>query len=255
MALMTKTRQLIGLMLFSAVLPQTVAAQTLDSVQTQARLELSEQAPAFLSLAGTIPTAVLPSEGNLSVGFGMPLTFATFAPASPSSFALSEIWTAGGVLLTQPLNIFGAGGLMKITSLRWDLSSNTIYGDVVGGNGVGTLTDVALWEGVGAISGTNDIPDSLLYLSPSTPPPSDYSLTLRSGPLDWTVQGRSLVVSSLGLNSSGESLLDTAGDWGQFSVTISTPVPEPSTWALSLLGLTLAGACVRAKRKAEGAPA
>jgi hypothetical protein len=137
----------------------------------------------------------------VSVGVALPLTSLSFS-AEGSSLIMRELETDGGLLLTTTKNsaTHGAGSL-SISDLKVDLTTKTIYADIVGANGVGTLNDHALWQYT-AISGPTTV-----EMDPWGPPG-------RRLPPNMTLSGLFLVsaadvdnifVKALNLNNTGRS--------------------------------------------------
>jgi hypothetical protein len=168
---------------------------------------------------------------------------------------VKAVQTSGGAMQTTIKNSATTGpGSLSITDLKVDLVTKTIYADIVGGNGVGTLNDYALWK-FDTITGP-----TTFNLTPGAPAEAGAS-TLSSTN---TLSGLFLVnasdidnifVKSLALNNTGRSGINavntrsatnTAG-FGSITsniTVIATPIPEPSTYALmgaGLVGLGLFG--------------
>lgn len=159
------------------------------------------------------------------------------------STAIVAVATAGGIAMTAPARkSVGSGGSLTVTDLNIDLVSKQVYATLIGGNGVGTLNNVALWN-VGSVTSSGLITgydshcgfyNDCLYVAPG--------MTL-SG-LRLTANGFNKVVQSLGLLSLGKSALSGVTDFGTITVGV---VPEPSTPAL--MGLGLAGLLISKRRR------
>jgi len=183
-----------------------------------------------------------------SVSASAPMTTVTYAPAN---FEIFGMGTSGGLTMTAPvLKSVSSGGALTVTDLRADLSAQTIYATVIGGNGVGTLSDMALWH----FSGLS----SQRYLRHQTLDTSISGLSIAITGLSITQQGFNTFTQSLGLLTLGKAALSGVTDFGTITSTIEmmdapnfpwsvTSVPEPSTHAL--MGLGLAGLVVAAKRR------
>lgn len=180
---------------------------------------------------------------------GFYIAASVMAPISTLTYdnvskAVLGVGTVGGVTLTAPVRkSVSSGGQLTVTDLNADLSTRTIYADIIGGNGVGTLSHLALWH-IARITG-----------SPALS--GDGSLTTLYG-LSLTTEGFNAFSQSLGLLPLGKSALMDVTDFGTITTYIEppllshtpltppwyvSPTPEPSTYAmmgLGLVGLTLA---------------
>lgn len=148
--------------------------------------------------------------------------------------------SAGGALLTTEDDDFTTtGGSLSLTNLRVDLPTNRIYASMVGGNGVGTINNLHLWN-VSAISGQT----SFTAVEGLTTVANEVTgLTI-------TADAFTLFSKSLGLTEAGDAAMAKVSDFGKISSSISvraTAVPEPSTYAL--MGLGLAGIGLAARRR------
>lgn len=165
-----------------------------------------------------------------SVSASAPLTTVTYNPANLEIFGVGS---SGGLTMTAPyLKSVTTGGTLTVTDLRADLSAQTIYATVIGGNGVGTLNDMALWHFSGLSSQNGPY------------------LTATITGLSITTQGFDAFTKSLGLLPLGKSALNGVTDFGTITSTLVsnvldmppapwfvTSVPEPSSYALMGLGL------------------
>lgn len=170
------------------------------------------------------------------------------------STALLGIGTVGGVTLTAPVRkSVSSGGQLTVTDLNADLSTRTIYADIIGANGVGTLSHLALWH-VASITGSTNFYGT--YGGPA--------ITTFSG-LSLTSEGLDAFTQSLGLLTLGQSALMGVTNFGTLTAYVNTeppllshppltppwyvsPTPEPSTYAL--MGLGLIGVAVAKRRRA-----
>lgn len=167
----------------------------------------------------------------------------------------------GGLTLTAPVtNSVSAGGSIRITDLHVDGTTGLVNGTVVGGNGVGTQSNVALWR-IGHLSatsvfaGTNSCP-TLFCDYFGAEGYSLYDVSLTASDLHLTEEGKNLFKQSLGLLSLGQSaLLQVDPNMGTLTMTarFETPgiaisaVPEPAVW--SMMGLGLLGLCAASRRQ------
>lgn len=132
--------------------------------------------------------------------------------------------TVGGATQTAVANTVSTGGSLTVTDLTANLSNKTIYATIIGGNGVGTINNFALWS-FANLTGTTTIQG-----------PGTYNNTVTG--LTLTSTGFTKFSQALGLQSLGKSAMQGITDYGSISSTIiATAVPEPSTYALMGLGL------------------
>ena len=144
--------------------------------------------------------------------------------------------TTGGATQTSPvLKSVSSGGSLTVTDLNVDLANKKVYANIIGANGVGTLTNFYLWDIANITGATAMVPGT--------------SVTTISG-LSITTAGFNTFVQALGLLSLGKGALATVTDFGTITSTIvATQVPEPSTYALMAMGLV--GMAVVARRRAK----
>lgn len=234
-----------GMAAACAALPAAAADLPVSPGLLNATLQWSSQAGEALAAAGVSATSVAPGAVSATAAT---LPVSTLQGDSASSgYAVTGASFDGGFSWQSTPNFTNDGGSLTISQLRLDVPSGTVYARVEGANGL--VTDPALAVFTLASVQVNNVPADLLVLTPSPAAGTE----VFGAQLSWTAGGLEAVSQGLGLNATGRSVFSAVPMAGTLSIT--TPVPEPSAWALSLLGLTLAGACVRAKRKAEGAPA
>lgn len=168
-----------------------------------------------------------------------PVTSITYDPSKLEIFGMG---TSGGFTLTAPvLKQVTTGGTLTVTDLRADLSAHTIYATLSGGNNVGTISNMALWN-FGSLSSA----------------PTANGLTATISDLSITEAGFSAFSQSLGLINLGVTALGSVSTYGTITTTfvstaLDTPVPpwhvtavpEPTTYALMGMGL----ACVMVARR------
>lgn len=163
-----------------------------------------------------------------------------------TSVNITRVASSGGALQSAlSANIATTGGSLQITNLNVDLTSKRVYADLIGGNNVGTRTNVYLWD-IAQITGPTSFDISQL-------PPGGgvVSSTNTVSGLKINADAFNLFAQSMGLTANGITSLSTVTDFGAITSTISakvTPVPEPSTGILLGVGLVGIGALVRRRR-------
>jgi PEP-CTERM motif-containing protein len=139
------------------------------------------------------------------------------------------------------------GGSLSVSNLKLDLVNKQISGSIEGGNGVGSVDNIALWD-VATIGGATVLPLNSWrpYADGSGRSDlSDATFDTRLSGLTITRQGFDLWSQSMGYNSLGKDGLATITNFG--TITTSA-VPEPGSSALAIFGLSALG--VAARRRA-----
>lgn len=181
-----------------------------------------------------------------TVSAAAPVSDLTYT-AGAGGLTVNQVGTIGGALQTaEPDDFTTTGGSLAITNLRVDLDAKKVFATLTGGNGVGTLNNVYLWDittitgptTFAAVAGTQTAVNELTGLKINA-------------------AAFNLFSQSLGLTQPGNDALATVTDFGKIVSTVSltataTPaIPEPSTYAMMGLGLVGMGLVARRRRAAK----
>ena len=156
-----------------------------------------------------------------------------------STNRIVNAYSVGGSNQAQPaLKSVSSGGFVTIGDLWIDRTAKVVHGTLTGGNGVGTISDLIVWN-IASIQG-----DSAITAAGS------YTTTF-SG-LTVTTTAFDAIAKSLGLLTLGKSALSGVTDFGTITshltvTAVTPPIPEPATYAM--MGLGLIGVAVAARRR------
>lgn len=185
------------------------------------------------------------------VSAAAPITSLTVDTGSLQTLGLS---TSGGFTLSTPvLKSVSSGGSLTVTDLSVDFTNKTIYGTLIGGNGVGTLTHLDLWR-FSSVTGDLKLSPSPTLCDEWWSPTTGWGCSNPyAGSPRFTVSG--LMITSDGLAKFNQSLgmltLGRAGWNGidDYGTLVSGVVPEASTSLM--MGLGLLGLALKRRRRVK----
>lgn len=230
----------------------------LISALNTASVALGEVSPATLNI--TTSTNVSGKVRYVTASAAAPVTSLT-GNFDGSALTVTKVGTGGGATQTTVAGSATNGaGFLSISNLNVDLTTKTVYADIDGANGVGKISQYALWTFTGLSGATTfNVPNPAVQTSFT----SDNTIT---GLFASQATIDNIFVKALNLNSTGKSGLTavndpTKGGGAGFGTIVSkitvlatpnsvTPaIPEPSTYAL--MGLGLVGIGLVARRRAN----
>ncbi|MFT3859268.1 MAG: PEP-CTERM sorting domain-containing protein [Aquabacterium sp.] len=138
----------------------------------------------------------------------------------------------GGLSIQIPVGkpIASRGGSISLSNLHVDAVRQQVFADVVGGNDVGSISQLAVWNFSPISYGNQEVvPTCTTYGGCH----AIVSVNNKIGNLTLTQEGFEVFSRSLNLTDLGKSALASVDSFG----TITTSVPEPSSWALAVAGM------------------
>ncbi|WP_338440148.1 PEP-CTERM sorting domain-containing protein [uncultured Aquabacterium sp.] len=251
----------------------TDAGWTLDQLQGSGTLSFSSLLisalnTAAVSLGEVSPATLSITTSTNSVGVRRFVSASAAAPIASltGSFdgeilTVEKVGTSGGATQTTIKNSATTGpGFLSISNLNVDLTTKTVFADIEGANGVGKISQYALWS-------YNNITGPTTF---AVPDPAVQTVFTSENTITGLFASQATIddifVKGLALGSVGKSGLTavndpTKGGGAGFGTIVSkitviatpnvvTPaIPEPSTYAL--MGLGLVGIGLVARRRAN----
>ncbi|HIV70205.1 MAG TPA: hypothetical protein H9903_04665 [Candidatus Aquabacterium excrementipullorum] len=217
------------------------------------KITLTQDAPATVN--ETYVTT--PPFGTTRTGASANAPITSVTLESSSNEVLS-VATAGGATMTaSPLAGVSLGGTLSVTNITVDLSNKRIYASITG-NFTGVANNT-----YAAYDNTDITTKNNFYLwnfanitGPTTL--TAYGASNQITGLTITTDGYKHLVSALRLYELGATTLQSVTDYGSIASVIpssvlddgpATNLPEPSTYAMSALGLAMIAAARRFNRK------
>lgn len=241
-----------------ALAAATIAASTFAAPVWAYTVFLPNTASATLTFSDALIGAVQDS-GAVVSGSGFvfgdtAVTFNNVTPSLDSANAVTDVAIiAAPITVSTPINFASTGGAVSFGNLSVqiaDPSHINVYADVSGSNGLASQAHMLLWTSSGLSAGS----DTTVSMA------NKDSFNFALPDLYLTDAGKAALAQGLGLTATGQSIFGGVGSYGRLNVSMTfsatewgsgtTPaVPEPSTYALMLVGLG-AAAGVAARRRA-----
>lgn len=217
--------------------------QALNSIRPQvvsvdrAKVSVTYKTNAATKVVSIATAAVAASiqslTGNVSFGDGLSL----WSVNTLDGFRLKAAQT----------NIATTGGFLEIRDLSLDLRKKKVFATLNGGNGIGLLDNVELWD-VATVTGSTSSDWSSFTshrLTQLTFANTLSGLTINPAAYD-------VFATALGLTAAGKLSLSRVTDFGTINYSISIqvfpPIPEPASCALMVAGLMAVSLTARRRR-------
>lgn len=236
-------------------------SDTLISALNTASVQFETVAPADLTAPKDPTTGKYTKGGTAFVNAPVSSLTGNF---DGTTLSVTEVVTAGGAKqITIKNGATNGAGFLVIENLTVDLNAKLIKADLSGGNGFASVKGYNLWT-----FETLQGPTTFSVPNPAVETVFNVDNALRGLFFVNQVDGLDKFALALNLNSTGRAALKAVDNklstsnkdpvtgqaagfgWINSSITVTaTPVPEPSTYALMVVGL--AGVAFAARRRAK----